>query len=267
MNIVDLIVVSDSTGETAEHVAHAAMSQFDTTFGSVERFRYVDSDEKLKEVFERISGRKVLVVGTLVAKRLRQRMTAEAHERGITCIDLMGQLLDTLEERTGYPPSETPGLLRRLDEEYFRRIKAVEFAIKCDDGKSPESIPLADLVVLGVSRAGKTPLSMYIANKGYKVANIPLIPEVDLPEIVQSVPADHLIGLIIRDDALIKIRQERLRMIGLNPEASTYASTERVLRELDHAKRVLRELKCRVYDVTGKAVEETAQEILDVLRG
>jgi regulator of PEP synthase PpsR (kinase-PPPase family) len=267
MNAVDLIIVSDSTGETAEHVAHAAMSQFDAAFANVSRFRYIDSDEKLSDVFEKVAGKKVLIVGTLVAKELRRKMAKEAEVRGIPCIDLMGQLLDTLEERAGYAPSETPGLLRRLDEEYFRRIKAVEFAIKCDDGKSPESIPLADLVVLGVSRAGKTPLSMYIANKGYKVANIPLIPEVDLPEIVRTIPAGRLVGLIIRDDALIRIRQERLRMIGLNPEASTYASTERVLRELDHAKRVLKELHCRVYDVTGKAVEETAQEILDVLRG
>jgi len=154
-----------------------------------------------------------------------------------------------------------------MDEEYFRRVKAVEFAIQCDDGRNPPALPIADLVILGVSRTGKTPLSMYIANRGFKVANIPLIPEVDPPQEVFSVPKERLIGLVIDPLKLIQIREERLKLLGLDPAASAYANRERVRRELEYASNIMSQLGCRIYDVTGRAVEENAQEIMDLLRG
>ena len=185
---------------------------------------------------------------------------------GLTCVDLLGPMIDILENRLGRPPLQAPGLLRRLDEDYFKKIKAVEFAIQCDDGRGTEFLPEADLVILGVSRTGKTPLSMYIANKGFKTANIPLIPEVDPPEILKTVPSSKIVGLVISAQRLVQIRHERLRLLGLEPNVSSYASFERVQREIGAAREYMQSLGARIYDVTDRAVEETAQEILDFLR-
>ncbi|WP_286952275.1 MULTISPECIES: pyruvate, water dikinase regulatory protein [Aminobacterium] len=267
MSSLSLFIVSDSTGETAEHVSHSAMSQFESSFSQVTRFRYVDSEEKVKDILQQAALARPVVVCTLVNRNLRRSMALRAQKLGIPFVDLLGSLLELLELRLGEDPLESPGLNRRMDEEYFRRVKAVEFAIQCDDGRNPPALPIADLVILGVSRTGKTPLSMYIANRGFKVANIPLIPEVDPPQEVFSVPKERLIGLVIDPSKLIQIREERLKLLGLDPAASAYANRERVRRELEYASNIMSQLGCRIYDVTGRAVEENAQEIMDFLRG
>lgn len=267
MSSLSLFIVSDSTGETAEHVAHAAMSQFESSFSQVTRFRYIDSEDKVKDILQKAALARPVLVCTLVNKSIRRSMAMRAQKLGVPFVDLLGPILDLLEMRLGEAALESPGLNRRMDEEYFRRVKAVEFAIQCDDGRNPSALPLADLVILGVSRTGKTPLSMYIANRGFKVANVPLIPEVDPPQEVFSVSKDRLVGLIIDPRKLTQIREERLKLLGLDPAASAYANRERVKRELEYAHNIMSQLNCRIYDVTGRAVEENAQEIMDLLRG
>lgn len=266
METLTLFIVSDSTGETAEHVALAAISQFDTDFSRIIRYRYVEGHGKIDEIVSRAKSVPSLVVCTLVDKKIRSVLSEKCVLAEIPFVDLLGPVVDALEIRLGRIPLQAPGLLRKLNEEYFQKIKAVEFAIQCDDGRSSESLPDADLVILGVSRTGKTPLSMYIANKGFKVANIPLIPEVDLPDIIKKIPSSKIVGLVISSDRLVQIRQERLRLLGLEPNVSAYASKERIERELQAAVDYLRFLGARIYDVTDRAVEETAQEILDFLR-
>ena len=266
LETLTLFIVSDSTGETAEHVALAAISQFDTDFSKIVRYRYVEGSGKIDEVVSRAAAVPSIVVCTLVDRQTRSVFAEKTAAAGIPFVDLLGPMVDALEMRLGRKPLQAPGLLRKLDEDYFQKIKAVEFAIQCDDGRSTESLPEADLVILGVSRTGKTPLSMYIANKGFKAANIPLIPEVDPPEIIKKVPSSKIVGLIISAERLIQIRQERLRLLGLEPSASAYATRERVDRELQAATDYLKSLGARIYDVTDRAVEETAQEILDFLR-
>ena len=267
MKSLSLFIVSDSTGETAEHVARAAASQFETSFSEIYRFRHVEGEAKLDEIMGMASSMPSMVICTLASRSARNSLSDRCAALGIPFVDLLGPMIDLLETRLGKPPVQAPGLLRKMDEEYFRKIKAVEFAIQCDDGKSPESLPEADLVILGVSRTGKTPLAMYIANRGYKVANIPLIPEVDPPEEIKTVTASKIVGLLISPDRLVQIRQERLRLLGLDPAASAYANRDRVERELKTASGYLSSLGATVYDVTDRAVEETAQEILDLLRG
>ncbi|MEA4881557.1 MAG: pyruvate, water dikinase regulatory protein [Synergistaceae bacterium] len=266
MDTLSLIIVSDSTGETAEYVALAAISQFDVSFSKIQRYRYVEGAEKLEEIIAEARKAPSLVVCTLVDKKTRATLMEKCARNGLTCVDLLGPMVDILEKRLGRPPLQSPGLIRRLDEDYFKKIKAVEFAIQCDDGRGTEFLPDADLVILGVSRTGKTPLSMYIANKGFKAANIPLIPEVDPPEILKTVPSSKIVGLLISAPRLVQIRQERLRLLGLEPEVSSYASPERVEREIKAARDYMKSLGARIYDVTDRAVEETAQEILDFLR-
>jgi hypothetical protein len=144
-------------------------------------------------------------------------------------------------------------------------VKAIEFAIKCDDGKSPELLKDADIVLVGVSRSGKTPLAMYLAHKGLMVANMPLVPESPPPGELYEVEGERIIGLTIDPAKLRRIREERLRVLGLDPGVSMYARQERIEEELGYAKKIMEELKAKIFDVTNKAVEETAQEIMDYL--
>jgi regulator of PEP synthase PpsR (kinase-PPPase family) len=153
--------------------------------------------------------------------------------------------------------------MRKVDEEYFARVEAIEFAVKYDDGRDPRGITEADVVVLGVSRTGKTPLCMYLAHKRIKAANVPLVPEVPVPNEVFSVPSHRLVGLTIQPDYLFSIRQERLKTLGL-PADAEYANAERIRRELAYAEDVMHRLGCVIIDVTGKAVEETASKVLEV---
>lgn len=266
MESLNLFIVSDSTGETAEHVALAAISQFNADFATISRCRYVEGEARIDEILAKASAAPAMVICTLVDKKSRSALAAKCAQRGIPFVDLLGPVIDALEICLKRAPLQAPGLLRKLDEDYFQRIKAVEFAIQCDDGRSPEALPEADLVILGVSRTGKTPLSMYIANKGFMAANVPLIPEVDPPEILKTIPSSRIVGLFISCERLSQIRQERLRLLGLEPKASAYATRERVERELQNAREYLYSLGARIYDVTDRAVEETAQELLDFLR-
>jgi len=263
--MVKIFIVSDFTGETAEHVAKEATSQFNIKSSELVRFRYVNNQDRLMEILHRAQEEGAIIIATLVDHQLRNLLAKEAGARNIDYIDILGPILGMLERKMGYPPRETPGLMRRMDEEYFRRVKAIEFAIKCDDGKSPELLREADIVLVGVSRSGKTPLAMYLAHKGLMVANMPLVPESPPPRELFDVPGNKIIGLTIDPAKLRRIREERLRVMGLDPEVSMYAKQERIEEELRYAREIIEALKAKIFDVTNKAVEETAQEIMDYL--
>jgi len=258
--------VSDFTGETAEHVARAAFSQFASDSIHLQRFRYINNRERAREVLEQAVEDEALIICTLVDHDLRRWFVDKAKTQGTETVDILGPILDILETRMGHPPLETPGLLRRMDEEYFRRVKAIEFAIKCDDGRCPEELATADVVIIGVSRTSKTPLSMYLAHRGFMVANVPLIPETEPPKQLTGILPERVFGLMIQPEKLVQIRRERLRLLGLDAEVSNYAQWERVEEELQYARNLMRKIGCRVMNVTNRAIEETAQEILDYLR-
>jgi regulator of PEP synthase PpsR (kinase-PPPase family) len=162
-------------------------------------------------------------------------------------------------------PRMEPGLVRKLDAQYFRRVEAIEFAVKYDDGKDPRGLGLADLVLVGVSRTSKTPLSMYLAHKQIKVANVPLVPEVLPPEELFDVPREKVVGLTISPNQLFEIRKERLLALGLRHQSS-YASLERILMELEYSEGIMKKIGCPIFDVTNKAVEETAGKLLELIR-
>ena len=262
-----IFVVSDFTGETAEHVARAASSQFASDSIRLKRFRYINNRDRAENVIEEAEKVEAIIVCTLVDHELRRWFVEEANIKGLDIIDILGPVLDALQKRIGHAPLETPGLLRRMDEEYFRRVKAIEFAIKCDDGRCPEELLNADVVIIGVSRTSKTPLCMYLAHRGFMVANIPLVPEIEPPKQLFEVPSEKVFGLMVQPEKLVNIRRERLRLLGLDADVSTYAQWERVEEELSFARKVMRRIGCKMLDVTNRAIEETAQEILDYLRG
>lgn len=258
-------VVSDSIGETAEFVVKAVSSQFNSGHVDIRRVPFVNDVETIHEVLEEASLGKAMIAYTLVLPELRRVIREESKKLNIVAVDVMGPMMDAFSKLIGVDPHMEPGLIRRLDEEYFRRVAAIEFAVKYDDGKDPRGILLADVVLIGVSRTSKTPLSMYLANKHLKVANLPLVPEVEPPEELFWIPAGKIIGLTINPRQLNEIRKERLKALGLHGQAN-YASYERILEELDYAEKIMRKLGCPIFDVSNKAVEEVANKILQIVR-
>ncbi len=217
----------------------------------------------LESVLQEAAGKESVVTYTLVIEDLRSFLETRARELGLKTVDILGPMISTLTEVTGHKPHMIPDLQHKLDEQYFRKVEAIEFAVKYDDGKDSRGILFADIVLIGVSRTSKTPLSMYLAHKQIKAANVPLVPEVAPPEELFRAPNCKIIGLTIRPQPLNIIRSERLKALGLTPNAD-YASLERIMLELEYAEGIMKRLGCPVIDVTNKAVEETASKVLEI---
>ena len=260
-----MYLISDSIGETAEFVVKAVASQFNSGHVDIKRTPFVSDVETIMDVLEDASRTKGMIAYTLVLPELRRIIQEESKRRDLITVDVMGPMMDAFGQLLDIDPHLEPGLVRRMDEEYFRRVAAIEFAVKYDDGKDPRGLLLADVVLIGVSRTSKTPLSMYLAHKRLKGANLPLVPEVEPPEELFWVPPNKVIGLTINPRQLNEIRQERLKALGLHAQAN-YASMERILEELEYAENIMRKVGCPMFDVTNKAVEEVANKILQVIR-
>lgn len=256
-----IYVVSDSVGETAELVTKAAITQFNGNDIKLKRFPYVEDTDHIDEVISLAAFDKGMIAFTLVKPQMRAYMKEKTDEAGIYAVDLIGPLMDQIQQLSGKTPLFEPGLVRKLDEDYFKKVEAIEFAVKYDDGRDPRGLAKADIILIGVSRTSKTPLSQYLAHKRLKVANVPLVPEVDPPEELYRVPAEKCIGLKISPEKLNNIRRERLISLGLNDSAS-YANIARIKEELEFFDKVIEKIGCPVIDVTNKAVEETANVIL-----
>jgi len=258
-------VISDSVGETAELVIKAGLSQFNDGDYKIYRVPYVEDKATIDE-FLQIAKEKTAVIGfTLVDPLLREHLNEKAKEMGVEAIDIMGPVLTSMERTFGMEPRLEPGLVRTLDEDYFRRVEATEFAVKYDDGRDPRGIARADIVLIGVSRTSKTPLSQYLAHRRIKVANVPIVPEVEPPEELFEVNPEKCIGLKISREKLNEIRKERLKALGLGDQA-TYANLDRIQQELDYFDKIVDRIGCKVIDVSNKAVEETANIILKMFR-
>lgn len=259
-------VLSDSLGETAELVVRAAASQFDTGSVELRKFGYVLTREAADRIIDEATRYQGVLVYTLVIPELREHVSRRAREAGLVAVDIMGPMLEALSKVMKAQPKLKPGLVHRMDEQYFRRVEAVEFAVKCDDGKDLRSLPLADVVLVGVSRTSKTPLSLYLAQRTYKVANVPLVPEIEPPAELFALPKEKVIGLTLAPERLSKVRKERLKSLGLD-ENSTYADLGRIMEEIAFAEGVFKKLGCAVIDVTEKAVEEAAATIIQIMEG
>ena len=263
-NII-IYVLSDSIGETGEQVARAAISQFNPEKYEIRRFPYITDEDQIIEVLEEAKNERSVIIYTIVIEKLRNYLIENGKNFNIPVVDLMTPALNAMENVIGYEPKRESGLIRRLDEKYFRKVEAVEFAVKYDDGKDTRGIKKADIVLVGVSRTSKTPLSMYLAHKNFKVANVPLVPEVPAPEELFFKDVRRVFGLIANPFKLNEIRQERLKSLGLSNNAN-YASIERIKLELEYSKKIMEKINCMVIDVSNKAVEETAGIVIDCMK-
>lgn len=258
-------VLSDSIGETGEQVAKAAISQFNSGKYETRRFPYITDEDQIIEIFEEAKNEKSMIIFTIVIDRLKQFILEKSKEYNIMAIDIMTPILNSIENLVGFEPKREAGLIRKLDEKYFRKVEAIEFAVKYDDGKDSRGIKKADIVLIGISRTSKTPLSMYLAHKNIKVANIPLVPEVPPPNELFEIDSKRIIGLTANPVKINEIRKERLKALGLSDNAS-YASMDRILDEIQYAEDLMKGIKCPVIDVSVKAVEETAGIIMELIK-
>lgn len=261
---LDVYILSDSLGETAQYVARAAASQFPSQEVTYKHIPYVEDISYLKSVLEQIEPKKSILFFTLVSHDMRTFVQFCCDEANIATVDILSDAFSAIAEITGDEPIGVPGNIRRMDEAYFKKIEAIEFAIKYDDGKDAQGFRDADLVLIGISRTSKTPLSMYLAYKGIKVANLPLVPQVPIPDELYELPKGKIIGLMIRPDVLEKIRIQRLRELGVVGK-NDYTDAMQILNELDYAEKIMKRIGCPVIDVSHKAVEETANTVMQIV--
>ena len=258
-------LLSDATGETAEKIVMAALTQFREKEGRVRRISNVRTKNQVYDALDAALKERGLVVYTVVNRDLAQLVHAECGALGLPCLDLITPLLMRLAEFFGRSPRETPGLLHGVDEEYFRRIEALEFTVKNDDGQEVRYLTQADIVLVGVSRTSKTPLSIYLAHRGWKVANVPLVKGIEPPSELFQVDPGRIAGLVIDPQRLVEMSAARLRHLVQDPRAA-YADYEKIEEELQYARAFFRRHGWVVVDVSGKAVEESANEVLVKLK-
>ena len=227
------------------------------------RIPFVSQKFHLEDIVDEASQGQNIIAFTLVRPELRDYLLQLASEKEVVTVDVLGPMMDAISKITKRQPKGEPGLLRKMDDHYFSKVEAIEFAVQYDDGKEPQGIARADLVLIGVSRTSKTPVSMYLATKGIKAANVPLVPEVAPPEELFQLSRKKIVGFTISPKLLYEIRQERLKAIGLAPNAD-YADYGRILKELDYAEAIMKRIGCSIIDVTNRAVEETASTVLEI---
>ncbi len=257
-----IFVVSDSTGETAERVVRAALVQFPSHKVRLRLFTRVRDREGVAEVVKRAAESGAMIVFTLVGKDLRQYCYDMAQSYDVEAVDVIGALIAKVSTFLSEAPVGAPSASQPLSEEYFRRVEAIEFAVKSDDGKEPRNLRKADLILVGVSRTSKTPLSTYLAGRGIKVANVPLVLGVPPPDELHELPPHRVVGLTINIEQLLSIRLARLRQLGM-PEDTNYGTRMHVQEELDYAETLYKSHGWFIVDVSGRAIEESATIILE----
>jgi regulator of PEP synthase PpsR (kinase-PPPase family) len=247
-------------GTSGEQVVHTVLVQFPETKVPVITIPHVRRIEQIEDVVNQAVTSAGLIVHTLVDDHLRQALIQMAQQKGLVAIDLMGNLLTRLSHILGREPLIHPGRYRQLNEAYFRRIAAIEFAITHDDGGRPQDWPLADIVLTGVSRVGKTPLSIYLSTQGWKVANVPLVLELPAPRELFYLDRRRVIGLHLEAGQLLFHRQQRQQHLGtLGPSA--YTDPAKIYEEVEAARQVFKRGRFTVVDVTDKPIETTAEEV------
>jgi len=258
-----IFVVSDGTGDTGAAVAKAALAQFQVEC-KLRRFGGIRQPSLARRVVAEAERVGALVLFTLVDRRVAQGLLEEAAARGVPTLDVLGGMIAKIAEHVKADPRSEPGLLHGFSDDYFKRIEAVEFAVRHDDGANLHTLFRADLVLTGVSRTSKTPLAMYLAQRGYRTGNVPIVPGIEAPRALLELDPKKVFALTIDPSLLLTIRQARVRALGA-PPYSTYADPEALIEEVRRARRLYREQGWQVIDISGRAAEENAARILRLI--
>lgn len=264
-------LISDSTGETVTAVARAALSQFDDVSPIEHLWSFVRSEEQLERVLQGVASVPGLVVYTLVSPELRHRLEERCHELSVPSVAVLDPVMNVLTAMVGSAGRPKVGGQHEMGAGYFGRIEAMNFAMRHDDGQFAEELEEADVVLLGVSRTSKTPTCVYLANRGVKAGNVPIVPGSPQLALVEKLRGPLVVGLTIRPDVLAQIRENRRRMLGLDEDERArfgrdYVDVERIREELTYARRLFARHGWPEIDVTRRSVEETAAAILQLLQ-
>jgi [pyruvate, water dikinase]-phosphate phosphotransferase / [pyruvate, water dikinase] kinase len=263
-DLVELHVVSDATGETATRVVQAVERQFPDLEVEVIRHPRITSVDDLHLAAARMRGRRAVVVYTLVEPGYRELMRSLCRRYRLHYCDLLGHPIDSVARVSGLPARMEPDAPPRLDASYFKRMAAIEFAVRFDDGVASHGLKDADIVLVGVSRSSKTPLSIYLGYLGYKAANVPIVRGIDPPKELWEVEQARIVGLTIDAQTLSEIRTERVR--NMRGRRASYSALVEIYEELDYAEQIHRRLGCPVIEVSNLAIEETAHRIIRLVQ-
>lgn len=257
---VELHLVSDSTGETAAKLSRAVEVQFPEQRFEVVRHPKVTSVDHVQLAAERARGRRAVVLYTLVKPEFREAMRAACRRYKLSSCDLLARPLEAIARVSGLPAQMEADVRQPLDSSYFKRVAAMEFAVRFDDGVGAHGLRDAEIVLAGVSRSSKTPLSIYLGYLGHKTANVPVVRGIEPPKELWEVEPAKVVGVTIDAQALLEIRTERARNIGARKRA--YADLVEIYEELEYAQSIHRRLACPVIEVSNLSIEETAHRII-----
>lgn len=259
-----LHLVSDSTGETVSSVARAAIAQFEGVEAEEHIWSLIRTPAQLDKVLASIEEEPGMVLYTLINQLLSDKIKQFCHKRGLPCIPVMTRVVMEMRAYLGMESINEPGRQHILDEDYFSRVEAIDYTLAHDDGQAAWDLEEADIVVVGVSRTSKSPTCIYLANRGYKAANIPYVSDIPLPESLFTLTRPLVVGLTISPDRLKDIRQTRLKSIQQEDGNSNYVNDENILAEITSSRRLYQKHRWPVIDVTRRSVEETAATILSL---
>ena len=263
---VELFVLSDALSEEAEVAAAWCTRRLEKRDVEICRFPALRCGKDVLNIAALAAERGAVILSCFLREDLRSTLEHECSRRGVEQWDGYAPLRSGLEKLLGSPASEDTGLLHPMDTEYFRRVRAVEYSLEADDGANPALLGEADVVVVGISRTGKSPLCIYLAHRGILAANIPLVPGLDLPPQLFRIPPWRVFGLTRTPAVLGEIRNRRMSMMGLNPQETEYGQIGTIEREIAYASGIMERVGITVFDVTNRSIEETAYEILSLYK-
>ena len=265
INTYDIYLISDSTGETLERIFLAIKAQFKNFKYKTHFYSFTRTENqisKILEVSEKNSN--AIVLYTIVDNKLARHLSNECSLKNIPCFGILGDLIISFSKLLDQKALNVPSRQHIMDDEYYKKIEAIQFTMNHDDGNSVEDIEKSDIILLGVSRTSKTPTSIYLANKGMKISNIPLVNEKSVPEILKKNPQKKcIVGLTAEPDRLVDLRKNRMQSIRDN-ESTEYTNLDIVQKEMEDARKLFQKYKWPSIDVTRKSVEETAASILKI---
>jgi len=261
-----IIILSDGTGETAASLCKATLTQFPESQVLFTRYKNIRTPEQIEAILNEAALHHDLVAHTIVQTKLRKKLFELCEDLNIRHLDLIGSAIKEFSEYFQMEPESEPGLLHAVNQDYFDKVSAMEFTLEHDDGKNIHAIEEADVILLGVSRTSKTPLSVYLSQHGLKVINIPIINQMPLPEKIYEIDQRKIFALTIDPEALIEIRRKRLIRLGAKEHLGDYASEDKIVEEIDWATNIFkRNKRWPIFNVTNKALEETASDILKLI--
>ena len=263
-NTHNIYLISDSTGETLDRIFIALRAQFEKFDHNIFHFSFTRTENQILKILEDAKKKESIILYTIVDNKLAKFLSQEANKKNIPCFGVLGDLILNFSKLLNQKATNIPSGQHILNEEYYKRIEAIQFTMNHDDGNSLSDVEKSDIILLGVSRTSKTPTSIYLANRGYKTSNIPLVNENSIPENLKSNPKTScIIGLVAEADRLHDVRKNRLTTIKEN-ENTNYTKLETIQSEIDKSKKAFKKYQWPIIDVTRKSVEETAASVIKI---